>query len=68
MRRIVADLDRVTAEMVERPKPGTGDALVRMSVTGVCGSDTHAVHGRHPLIPSRTTPDTRWSASSNPSG
>lgn len=50
MRRIVADLDRVTVETVERPEPGPRDALVRMSVTGVCGSDTHAVHGRHPFI------------------
>ncbi len=50
MRRVVADLDHVTVETVERPEPGPGDALVRMSVTGVCGSDTHAVHGRHPFI------------------
>ena len=50
MRRVVADLDRVTVETVERPEPGPRDALVRMSVTGVCGSDTHAVHGRHPFI------------------
>lgn len=51
MRRVVADLDRVTVETVERPVPGPRDALVRMSVAGVCGSDTHAVHGRHPFIP-----------------
>ena len=50
MRRGVVDLDRVTVETVERPEPGPCDALVRMSVTGVCGSDTHAVHGRHPFI------------------
>ena len=50
MRRVVADLDRVTVETVERPEPGPGAALVRMRVTGVCGSDTHAVHGRHPFI------------------
>lgn len=50
MRRVVADLDRVTVETVERPEPGPREALIRMSVTGVCGSDTHAVHGRHPFI------------------
>jgi 2-desacetyl-2-hydroxyethyl bacteriochlorophyllide A dehydrogenase len=50
MRRIVVDVERVTVETVERPEPGPGDALVRMSVTGVCGSDTHALHGRHPFI------------------
>jgi 2-desacetyl-2-hydroxyethyl bacteriochlorophyllide A dehydrogenase len=51
MRRVVADLHQVTVARVERPEPGPRDALVRMSVTGVCGSDTHAVHGRHPFIP-----------------
>jgi len=51
MRRIVADLNQVTVARVERPEPGPRDALVRMNVTGVCGSDTHAVHGRHPFIP-----------------
>jgi D-arabinose 1-dehydrogenase-like Zn-dependent alcohol dehydrogenase len=51
MRRIVADLNQVTVARVERPEPGLCDALVRMNVTGVCGSDTHAVHGRHPVIP-----------------
>ncbi len=50
MRRIVASTDGVTVQRVERPEPGPQDALVRMSVSGVCGSDTHAVHGRHPFI------------------
>jgi 2-desacetyl-2-hydroxyethyl bacteriochlorophyllide A dehydrogenase len=51
MRRVVADLGSVGVENVERPEPGPRDALVRMRVTGVCGSDTHAVHGSHPFIP-----------------
>lgn len=50
MRRVVADLEHVTVETVVRPEPGPDEALVRMRVTGVCGSDTHAVHGRHPFI------------------
>ncbi len=29
MRRIVADLDRVTVARVDRPEPGPRDALVR---------------------------------------
>jgi 2-desacetyl-2-hydroxyethyl bacteriochlorophyllide A dehydrogenase len=32
------------------PVPGPGEALVRMISTGVCGSDTHALHGLHPFI------------------
>jgi 2-desacetyl-2-hydroxyethyl bacteriochlorophyllide A dehydrogenase len=30
--------------------PGPGEALVRTVVAGICGSDTHAMHGRHPFI------------------
>jgi L-iditol 2-dehydrogenase len=30
--------------------PGPGEVLVRTVVAGVCGSDTHALHGRHPFI------------------
>jgi 2-desacetyl-2-hydroxyethyl bacteriochlorophyllide A dehydrogenase len=32
------------------PSPGPGEVLVRTAVAGVCGSDTHALHGRHPFI------------------
>jgi 2-desacetyl-2-hydroxyethyl bacteriochlorophyllide A dehydrogenase len=32
------------------PVPGPGEVLVRTVVAGVCGSDTHALHGRHPFI------------------
>lgn len=30
---------------------GPGQVRVRSTIIGVCGSDTHALHGRHPLIP-----------------
>ncbi|MCA2216182.1 alcohol dehydrogenase catalytic domain-containing protein [Wangella sp. NEAU-J3] len=32
------------------PVPGPGEVLVRTAVAGICGSDTHALHGRHPFI------------------
>ena len=28
----------------------SGEVLVHSVVSGVCGSDTHAAHGRHPFI------------------
>jgi E-phenylitaconyl-CoA hydratase len=52
MRRVVVDLGRVTVETVERPEPGPCDALVRMSVTGVCGSGPGPRH-RPPTACSR---------------
>jgi 2-desacetyl-2-hydroxyethyl bacteriochlorophyllide A dehydrogenase len=33
------------------PEPGDGSALVQMRYVGICGSDLHAVHGRHPFVP-----------------
>ena len=41
----------VALETVPSPSPGAGEVLVRMRVAGICGSDVHAVHGRHPFIP-----------------
>jgi threonine dehydrogenase-like Zn-dependent dehydrogenase len=32
-----------------RPVPASGEALVRMDRIGVCGSDFHAMAGRHPM-------------------
>ena len=32
------------------PQPMSGEVLVHSVVSGVCGSDTHAAHGRHPFI------------------
>ena len=29
---------------------GAGEALVSMRIAGVCGSDTHALHGKHPQM------------------
>ncbi|MDO9379707.1 MAG: zinc-binding dehydrogenase [Nocardioidaceae bacterium] len=39
-------------EVVEEPAPDLGpdEALVAMTVVGLCGSDTHAAHGRHPFV------------------
>jgi 2-desacetyl-2-hydroxyethyl bacteriochlorophyllide A dehydrogenase len=52
MRRIVVTADlAVAVDHVPVPQPGPGEVLVRTTLAGVCGSDTHALHGRHPFIP-----------------
>lgn len=33
------------------PEPAGNQAVVRLLAAGVCGSDTHAVAGEHPLLP-----------------
>jgi 2-desacetyl-2-hydroxyethyl bacteriochlorophyllide A dehydrogenase len=50
MRRVIVTAAGVEVVTVARPVPGPGEVLVRTVVAGVCGSDTHALHGRHPFI------------------
>ncbi len=40
----------VTVVEVDPPAPGPGEVLVRTALAGVCGSDVHALQGRHPFI------------------
>ena len=50
MRRVVVHPGRIAVETAEVPAPGPGEALVRTLAVGVCGSDLHAAHGRHPFV------------------
>lgn len=50
MRKVVVTPDGVQVVPAAEPVPGPGEALVRTAVSGVCGSDTHALHGRHPHV------------------
>ena len=50
-RRIVVNgLDDVVVETVPEPVPVAGEARVRATVVGICGSDMHAASGHHPFI------------------
>lgn len=33
------------------PTPAAKEVLIRMIAVGICGSDVHATHGRHPFVP-----------------
>jgi 2-desacetyl-2-hydroxyethyl bacteriochlorophyllide A dehydrogenase len=50
MRRAVVSPGLIDVVESPTPRPLSGEALVHSVVTGVCGSDTHAAHGRHPFI------------------
>lgn len=43
----------VAVETIRLPEPAVGEAVVRSSLVGICGSDTHALGGAHPFL---TTP------------
>jgi Zn-dependent alcohol dehydrogenase len=51
MRRVVVYPGRIAVEAAEVPAPHPNEALVRTLMAGVCGSDLHAAHGRHPFVP-----------------
>jgi len=51
MQRAIAEpLVGVRLEPTAVPAPGPGQLLVRTSLVGICGSDTHAVAGHHPFL------------------
>ncbi len=51
MMRVVAErIGRVGVTEVPVPTAGPGQVLVRTALAGICGSDTHAVAGHHPLL------------------
>ena len=44
----------IRVEEVERPRPGPGDALIRVTLTTICGTDVHIVKGEYPVKPGLT--------------
>lgn len=51
LRRIIVNsFDDIAIEKIVEPQPGAGEVLVRSTVVGICGSDMHAAHGRHPFM------------------
>lgn len=49
-RVVVNSMTDINIEVIDRPQPGADEVLVRSSVVGICGSDIHAAHGRHPFV------------------
>ncbi|MFI5888563.1 zinc-binding dehydrogenase [Actinoplanes sp. NPDC051513] len=50
MRRVVVTPSGVEVIDAEVPDPDQNQVLVRVAAAGVCGSDVHALQGRHPFI------------------
>jgi len=47
---VVGETGTIGITVVPDPQAGPGEALVRLVAAGICGSDVHAVHGRHPWV------------------
>lgn len=62
MKRAVLDKPNTLKVMdSDAPRPGPGEALVKVMRCGVCGSDIHSYTGRHPLTVYPVTPGHEFS-------
>lgn len=43
--------DRIRVEEVERPRAGIGEAVIRVTLTTICGTDLHILRGEYPVKP-----------------
>jgi threonine dehydrogenase-like Zn-dependent dehydrogenase len=46
-------IDKFGIEEVERPRAGVGEAILRVTLTTICGTDVHIVRGEYPVEPGR---------------
>lgn len=52
---------KIVVSEVARPSAGPGQVLVKVSMSGVCGSDVHAYLGEHPFISCPVVPGHEFS-------
>jgi alcohol dehydrogenase len=43
--------NQIRVEEVERPRAGVGEAVIRITLTTICGTDLHIVRGEYPVKP-----------------
>jgi threonine dehydrogenase-like Zn-dependent dehydrogenase len=43
--------DNIRVEEVERPRSGVGEAVIRITLTTICGTDLHILRGEYPVKP-----------------
>src|SRR5262245_35520130 len=44
-------IDDIRVETVPKPRPGAGEAVIRITATTICGTDVHIVKGEYPVRP-----------------
>ena len=44
----------IRIEQVSRPRPGPGEAVIRVTLTTICGTDVHILKGEYPVTPGLT--------------
>lgn len=49
LQQVMTAPGKIEFREVPTPKPGPGEALIKIMKIGVCGSDIHVYHGEHPF-------------------
>jgi L-iditol 2-dehydrogenase len=45
---VMTEPGKITIQQIDPPRAGEGEVLLRIQRIGVCGSDVHVYHGKHP--------------------
>ena len=48
---VFREKDRIGLEEIPRPRPGPGEAVIRITTTTICGTDVHIVRAEYPVRP-----------------
>ncbi len=52
MRAVVfRGVNDIRLEDVSKPRPGAGEAVIKITATTICGTDVHIVRGEYPSAP-----------------
>ena len=43
--------NKISVEEVDKPRAGAGEAVIRVTLTTICGTDLHIVRGEYPVAP-----------------
>ncbi len=43
--------NNIRVEEVEKPRAGVGEAVIRVTLTTICGTDLHILRGEYPVVP-----------------
>ena len=46
---VLADVETIEVQDIAEPRHAPDEVLIRVGAGGICGSDMHAFHGRHPF-------------------
>ncbi len=49
LQQVMTEPGKIIFRDIPVPKPGKGDVLVKIINIGICGSDIHVYHGKHPF-------------------